>query len=108
MKSEFIVSKIEASQDDLSPFVEVIFSNINSRNANQPQSPFGNMGTTFSSPEDLMKNLPNLLGGAGRIGGMGLGDSPTFRLSIREYDEEALKVGDRVTIEITKSTSSGI
>ncbi|MDR4510714.1 MAG: hypothetical protein MRJ93_03300 [Nitrososphaeraceae archaeon] len=108
MKSEFIVSKIEASQDESSPFVYIIFSNFNTRNRNQPQSPFGNMGTAFSSPEDLMKNLSKLLGGAGGIGGMGSGDTPAFKLSIREYNESGLKVGDKVTIEITKSNSNGI
>lgn len=108
MKSEFIVSKIEASQDESSPFVYVIFSNFNSRNGNKPKSPFGNMGTAFSSPEDLMKHLPKMLGGAGGIAGMNLGDSPAFKLSIREYNESGLKVGDKVTIEITKSNTSGI
>jgi len=108
MMSEFIVSKIEASQDESSPFVYVIFSNINSKSRNQPQSSFDNMGTAFSSPEDLMKHLPKMLGGAAGIGGMGLGDSPAFKLSIREYNESGLKVGDKVTIKITKANSSGI
>ena len=108
MKSEFIVSKIEASQDDSSPHVYVLFSNVNSRNRNQPQSAFGNMGTSFPSPEDLMQSLPKMLGGVGNAIGVGTGDSPAFKLSIREYDESGLKVGDKVTIEIKKSNSSGI
>ena len=108
MKSEFIVSKIEASQDDTSPFVSVLFSKVNSRKTNQPQSPFGHAGTGFPSPEDLIKHLPKMLGGTGGIEGMGLGDSPAFKLSIREYNEAGLKVGDKVTIEITKSSNSGI
>jgi len=108
MKSEFIVSKIEASQDEPSPFVYILFSNIKSRNGNQPRSAFENLGTSFSSPDDILKNLPNMLGGS--PGGLGkyLGDSPAFKLSIREYDESGLKVGDKVTIEIKKSNDNGI
>ncbi len=36
-----------------------------------------------------------------------LNNSPTFKLSIREYDDSGLRVGDKVTIEIKKSASSG-
>ena len=35
-------------------------------------------------------------------------DSPTFRISMIEYEDMAIKVGDKVTIEIKKSDSSGI
>ena len=38
----------------------------------------------------------------------GFGDSPTFKLSIREYDDSGLRVGDKVTIEIKKSDISGL
>jgi len=41
-------------------------------------------------------------------GGGGLGDSLTFKLSMREYEDMGLKVGDRVSIEITKKQDSGI
>ena len=39
---------------------------------------------------------------------MNLGESPTFKLSIREYEESGLGVGDKVTIEIKKPDSSVI
>lgn len=107
MKSEFIISKIEASQDEKSPFIFVVFDDIHARNRKQSHSPFGKMENFFSSQEDLMKNLPKMLGSASGEG-MGLGDSPTFKLSIREYNESGLKVGDKVTIEIKKSSSSGV
>ena len=104
MKSEFIVSKIEASQDEKTPFVYVVFIDTKTpRKGNQQQSPFGGTGMSFTSPDDLMKYLPKMLGG----GGVDLGNSPTFKLSIREYDETGLRVGDKVTIEIKKSDSSG-
>ena len=60
-------------------------------------------GMAFTSQEDLMKNLPKMFGG-----GTGFGDSPTFKLSIREYDDSGLRVGDKVTIEIKKSDISGL
>jgi hypothetical protein len=98
MKSEFLVSKIEASQDEKTPFVYVVFNDVKTpRRENQQQSPFGDTGMPFTSPEDLMKNLPKMFSGGG---GIDLGNSPTFKLSIREYDESGLRVGDKVTIEI--------
>jgi hypothetical protein len=101
MKKDFIVSKIEASQDG-SPYVFVTFTDPDSRGGDSsPQS-------SFSSPEDLMKNLPkamsNMFGGGG---GMSR-DFPTFKMSMKEYEDMAIKVGDRVEIEINKVESSGI
>jgi hypothetical protein len=64
----------------------------------------------FTSPEDLMKNLPKVLSnmfGKGAGGGM-LRDSPTFKITMKEYDELAIRVGDKVGIEINKVDSSEI
>ena len=115
MKKDFIVSKIEASQDG-SPYVYVAFSDTNepktARGRNFPQSPFGiGFGAVpFTSPEDLMKNLPkamsNILGGSG--GGIVGGDSPNFKISMREYEDMQFKVGDKVTIEIKKEDGIGV
>ena len=33
-------------------------------------------------------------------------DSPTFKISMREYEDMAIKVGDKITIEINKSDIS--
>ena len=74
-----------------------------------------------------MKNLPKAIGdiskmmgasgggvggGGGGIGmvggGGGLTDSPTFKISMKEYEDMAIKVGDKLTIEVKKSDSSGI
>lgn len=74
------------------------------RKGNQQQSPFGGTSMAFTSPEDLMKNLPKMFSSGG---GGDLNNSPTFKLSIREYDDSGLRVGDKVTIEIKKSASSG-
>jgi len=106
MIKEFIVSRIEASHDG-TPYVHVSFMDQTSGERQQPLSPFGVKAMTFSSPEDLMKNLPkamsNVLGS-----GMGVVDAPTFKLSMREYEDLGLKVGDKVAIELKKSEITGI
>jgi hypothetical protein len=50
----------------------------------------------FTSREDLMKNLPKTMANMGKaIGGGGLPtDSPTFKVSTREYEDMAIKVGE--------------
>jgi hypothetical protein len=106
MIKEFIVSRIEASHDGM-PYVHVSFMDQTSGERQQPMSPFGVKAMTISSPEDLMKNLPkamsNVLGS-----GMGVADAPTFRLSMREYEDLGLKVGDKVVIELKKLEITGI
>jgi hypothetical protein len=47
-------------------------------------------------------------GGGGVGTGGALTDSPTFKLSMKEYEDMAIKVGDKLTIEVKKSDSSGI
>ena len=106
MIKEFIVSRIEASHDG-TPYVNVSFMDQASGDRQQAMNPFGVKAMTFSSPEDLMKNLPkamsNVLGG-----GMGVADAPTFKLSMREYEDLGLKVGDKVLIELKKPEITGI
>ena len=109
MKKVFFISKIEASQNESSPYVYVEFSDPNpSTNIPKRKSsfnPFGTKAFTFTSKEDLMKNLPNMMGGSP----FGVSDSPIFKLNVREYNDSNLKVGDKVTIEIKKSSNdSGI
>ena len=103
MKKDFIVSKIESSEDG-SQYVLVTFTDPNepeSAGKGCPQSP-------FTSPEDLMKNLPkamsNMFSGSGGMSG----DSPTFRITMKEYEDMAIKVGDRVGMVINKVNSGGI
>jgi hypothetical protein len=123
MKKDFIVSRIEAAQDG-TPYVYVTFTDPNAYKSEaeggKQQNPFGS--NLFTSPEDLMKNLPKSIGdiskmmgasgggvgGAAGGGGAGLTDSPTFKISMKEYEDMAIKVGDKLTIEVKKSDSSGI
>jgi len=109
MKKEFILSKIEAVHDG-SPYVYVGFVDPNDSKSGEgrQQNPFGPKAMAFTS-EDLMKNLPKAMGNiTGMMGGGGLGDSFTFKLSMREYEDMGLKVGDKVSIEIKKKQDVGI
>jgi hypothetical protein len=55
----------------------------------------------FTSPEDMMKNLPKAMGNLSKAmgGGGPLTDSPTFKIGMREYEEMAIKEGDKISIE---------
>ena len=113
LKKDFIVSKIEAPQDG-SQYVLVAFTDPNEPKSTEQggsggsylQSPFGNSGKAmpFTSPEDLMKNLPRTM--SDMFGTSG--DSPTFKITMKEYEDMAIKVGDKVGIEISKVVSNGI
>jgi hypothetical protein len=110
MKKDFIVSKIEAPQDG-SQYVFIGFTDPNepksSGGAGSPSSKSGE-AIPFTSPEDLMKNLPKVMSNMLGAGGGMHGNSPTFKITMKEYEDMALKVGDKVTIEINKVDSSGI
>ena len=109
MKKDCTVSKIEASQDG-SPYVYLTFADSADfkPGAEKPQNPFGPNMMAFTSPEDMMKNLPKAMSNISKVmGGAGPPtDSPTFKISMREYEDMAIRVGDKITIEIKKSDSS--
>jgi hypothetical protein len=87
MKKDFIVSKIEAPQDG-SHYVLVAFTDPN---------------TTVYLTGRLNENLPKII--SSMFGG---GDSPTFKITMKEYKDMAIKVGDKVMIEIKKADNSGV
>lgn len=105
MRKDFIVARIEASQDG-SPYVYLGFSDPNEYKPDKQTNPFGSNVMAFTSPEDLMKNLPKAMGNITKMMGGGPTDSPTFKVTMKEYEDIGIKVGDRVTIEITKNDSS--
>ena len=108
MKINYVISRIEASQDG-SPYVYITFADPNDyKPSAEKQNPFGPNIMAFTSPEDLMKNLPKAMGDISRAidGGGALTDSPTFKISMKEYEDMAIKVGDKITIEIKKSDTS--
>jgi|SRR5215208_81010 len=115
MKKDFIVSKIEAPQDG-SQYVFITFADPNesrsgggARSNSYPQSPFGKSGEAlpFTSPEDIMKNLPKVMSNVLGAGGGMPGNSPTFKITMKEYEDMAIKVGDKVEIEINKVDDNG-
>lgn len=103
MKREFVVGSIQASQDG-SPYVYVTFNDPKEYKQERNMSPFGSNVAAFTSPEDLMKNLPKMMG----MFGGGMSDSPVIKFSMREYQDLGIKVGDKVTLEVQKVESSGV
>src|SRR4030095_14496167 len=104
MKKDFIVSKIEAPQDG-SRYMLVAFTDPNAFKSTGG----GGSGEAlpFTSPEDLMKNLTKVM--SNMFGkGAGGGDSPTFKITMKEYEDMGLKVGDKVRIEIKKPDNSRV
>jgi len=114
MKKDSIVSKIEAPQDG-SQYVFITFIDLNEPKSSggagsgYPQSPFGKSGEAlpFTSPEDIMKNLPKVMSNMSGTGGGMPGNSPTFKITMKEYEDMAIKVGDKVEIEINKVDNNG-
>ncbi len=51
---------------------------------------------------------PNEPKSAGGTGEEMLRDTPTFKITMKEYEDIAIKVGDRVGIEIKKVDGSGV
>lgn len=82
MKMDFVISRVEAAQDG-NPYVYVAFTDPNDYKAGveKQQNPFGPSMMAFTSPEDLMKNLPEaMVNVAKAMGGSGaLTGNPTFR-----------------------------
>ena len=44
-----------------------------------------------------------MLGGGGGMHG----NSPTFKITMKEYEDMAIKVGDKITIDINKVNGNG-
>src|SRR5687767_9403749 len=115
-KKEFIVSKIETSNDS-SPYVYVSINTKDDfsptrRQQGFPENPFGVAAIPITSLEDL-KNLPKKIsdaiesafgGGKNNISS----ESTTFKMSIREFEELGIKVGDKITLEINISNNNDI
>ena len=117
MKKEFIVSKIEASQDG-SPYLYVVLTdtkgNFTSTRRQQgfPENPFGVAAIPITSLDDL-KNLPKKISDAiegafdGRRNNIP-SESTIFKMNAREYEELGVKIGDKITLEIKISNNNNI
>ena len=104
MRKELIVAKIQSPQEGPQHYVYVTFSDETEYRSqqNKTQSQFGPGVGAFNSVEDLMKNLPKIMANMPGLGGGGQTDSPTVKLSIREYEDMNIKVGDKVYFDIRK------
>lgn len=114
-KKEFIVSKIEPSKDD-SPYIYVsLYTKDNfsptRRQQGFPENPFGVAAIPITSLDDL-KNLPKKISDAieSTFGGRNniSSESTTFKITVREFEELGIKIGDKVTLEIKVSNNNDI
>jgi hypothetical protein len=112
MEKEFIVSKIETSQDS-SPYVSTDNFAPTRRQQGFPENPFGVAAIPITSLDDL-KNLPKKISDAieGTFGGgrnnNTSSESTTFKMNARELEELGIKVGDKITLEIRISNNNDI
>ena len=100
MRKEFVVVRIDTAPDG-SP--QVLVSLADPKDAmDRSQRQFGgseSMGG-FGSMDDLMKNMNKIFGGQ-----MMVGFTTTVKMSIREYEDSGIKIGDKIYIDITKPES---
>ena len=104
MRKEFIVSKIQSPQEGPQHYVYITFSDEKEYRTQEKktQNQFGPGVAAFNSIEDLMKNMPKIMANIPGLGGGGQTDSPIVKLSIREYEDMNIKVGDKVYFDIRK------
>lgn len=96
MKKEFVVVRIDSAPDG-SP--QVLVSLADPRDVrNKGQNQFGDqiMGS-FGSMEDMMKNINKMFAGQ-----MMESFTTTLKLSIKEYQDSGIRIGDKIYLEITK------
>ena len=94
MKKEFVVNEISASSDG-APYV--LMSLKDPKDMSGLQRPTAQQLGVFTSVEDMAKSI-------GRMFTLGLGGAvTTIKLTLREYEELNVKVGDRLVLEISKT-----
>src|ERR687890_1314186 len=106
MRKEYIVAKIQSPQEGLR-YVYVTFTDDKEYRPDEKkmQNQLGAGVGAFNSIEDLMKNMPKIMANMPGLGGGGMGgqtEFPTVKLSMREYEDMNIKVGDKVYIDIRK------
>ena len=107
MRKEFVVKRIDASPDGAPYVIVSLTSSKDLQEGNKPQSQFDlSKMMDPSKMGDMVKNLNNMLSGAG--GMMPGGSGTSLKLDMREYREMNLSVGDKVYLELTKDENTGI
>ncbi len=111
MRKEYIVAKIQSPQEG-SHYVYVTFSDDKEYKSQEKktQNQFGPGVGAFNSIEDLMKNMPKIMANIPGLAGGSQTESPTIKLSMREYEDMNIKVGDKVYFDIYKpdNTNDGV
>ena len=107
MKKEFVVQSIDGSPEG-APHVIVSLSSAKDfkEGMDNPQSQLGGpkvMG--FTNINDMMKDLNKVFSGMANPGTSGL---TQIKLDMHEYRDMGLSVGDKVTLEMTKSEPLGV
>jgi len=101
MRKEFVVVRIDTAPDG-SP--QVLISLADPKDAtDRSQRQFGgpqSMGS-FGSMDDLMKNMNKMF--AGQMMGS---FTTTLKMSIKEYQDSGINIGDKIYIDITKPEST--
>ena len=114
MRKEYIVAKIQSPQEGSSHYVYVTFTDDKEYRPEERkmQNQLGPGVGAFNSIEDLMKNMPKIMANIQGLGGAGGGqtETPTVKLSMREYEDMNIKVGDKVYFDILKQdeVNSGV
>lgn len=95
MRKEFVVVRIDSAPDG-SP--QVLISLADPKDVrDRGQGQFGNPMGGFGSMEDMMKNINKMF--AGQMMG---NFTTTLKLSIKEYQDSGIKIGDKIYIDISK------
>jgi len=106
MRKEFVIKRIDASQDG-TPHVIVLLTSskdLKDGNKNSPSfDPSKMMDPTKMG--DMVKDLNKILSG---MGGMLSGGGTSLKLDMHEYKEMNLSVGEKVYLDFTKDENTGV
>lgn len=96
MRKEFVVVGIDSAPDG-SPQVLVSLADPAEVQDRGRGTGYPQVGGNFGSMDDMMKNINRIIAGQmmGRF-------TTTLKLSIKEYQDSGIRIGDKVYIDITK------
>jgi hypothetical protein len=89
------IARIETSQDGSPICLHYSTNPKECKPTATQQNLFGPNAAAFSSLDDIMKNMPKIMANLSGITRGELIDSPTMKISMREYQDIGIKVGDR-------------
>ena len=95
LRKEYVVTEITASPDG-SPYVFITLKSPEEVGGPQ-RPPFAQPMATFTSMDDMVKNIGRVFSKQ-MMGGF----ATVIKLSLNDYDDMDIKVGDRISIDINK------